>query len=162
VYVDISYNGKTYKRIYVWANPALHNRVKELEKNKKPGQKIVVTSLKRTAGKIQARKNGDSVSLTETPLLAGVNLQDVEITPAFGRIGIVNNGSVFAYEGGNITSPRPIYTINKPNGTIVYIKNVNHSENPLDEIPITVARKTFKDSADFIIKCLQEINTIGD
>lgn len=162
VYVDISYKGKTYKHIYVWANPALHNRVKELEKNKKPGQKIVVTSLKRTAGKIQSRKNGASVSLTDTPLLAGVSLQDIEITPTFGRIGIVNNGSVIAYEGGNITSPRPIYTINKPNGTIVYIKNVNHSENPLDEIPITVARKTFKDSADFIIKCLQEINTIGD
>ena len=162
VYVDISYNGKTYKRIYVWANPALHNRVKELEKNKKPGQKIVVTSLKRTAGKIQARKNGSSVSLTETPLLAGVNLQDVEITPAFGRIGIIKNGAVMVYEGGDITQPRAIYTLNKPDGTIVYVKNVNHKENPLDEVPVTVARKTFKDSADFIIECLRNIDTIND
>lgn len=162
VYVDISYNRKTYKRIYVWANPALHNRVKELEKNKKPGQKIVVTSLKRTAGKIQARKNGASVSLTETPLLAGVNLQDIEITPAFGRIGIVKDGSVIAYEGGDVTQPRPIGTLNKPNGTIVFVKNVNHKENQLDEVPVTIARKTFKDSADFIIECLRNIDTIND
>lgn len=37
VYVDITYNGKTYKRIFVYADPTLLAKVQALEKVKQPG-----------------------------------------------------------------------------------------------------------------------------
>lgn len=39
-------------------------------------------------------------------------------------------------------------------------KNLNHKENPTDTVPVTIARKTFSDSADFIIESLRQIDTI--
>ena len=49
---------------------------------------------------------------------------------------------------------------NMPEGTVVFLKNPNHKENPNERIPVTVARKTFADSADFIIESLQQFSTI--
>lgn len=168
VFANITYNGKTYEGIHIWANPKLYDKVKELERTKKDGQKIVATSLKRTAGEIKTREDGKSVSVLDSPLMAGQDLQTIEFTYENGIIGFVNNGDIQAYAGGDLTQPRTIYTYkgsNKPapaDGTIIYIKNPNHKENPNEAIPVGIKRKTFKDSADFIVECLQQINSIND
>ena len=167
VYVDITYNGKTYKGIHVWATQALYDKVKSLESNKN-NQKVVATALKRTSGEIQYRKDGKSVPLTETSLLAGINLKEVELTYDNRTIGIVNNGNVIAYLNGDLTQPRPIFSFNTQkrsapkDGTVIFVKNPNHKENPNEAVPVGLKRKTFKDSADFIIKCLTNFNSIND
>lgn len=161
VYADITYNGKTYKRIYVWATPALQQKIENLEKDKKDGQRIVATALKRTGGKIIKQDGGKSVPLTDTPLLAGVDLRDLEFSAADGRFGFINNGNLISFDNGDINQPRILQTgLQQPNGTIMMRKNANHKENPTETIPVTVSRKTFKDSADFIIESLKQINTI--
>jgi hypothetical protein len=50
VYVDVTYKGKTYKRIFVYADNTLLTKVQALEKVKQPGQKIVATNISRTKG----------------------------------------------------------------------------------------------------------------
>ena len=161
LYADINYGGKTYKRLYIWDNGTLQKKVEELEKNAN-GKRIVATAMKRTAGKIQARKDGKSVPVTDTSLLAGQKLEDLEFTIEDGRFGIVRKGNVVSFAGGDVTQPRDMYTNlhGVPEGTLVFVKNPNHKENPNERIPVTVARKTFSDSADFIIETLQQFSTI--
>jgi hypothetical protein len=160
LYADITYNGKTYKRLYVWDNGTLRAKVEALEATKKPGQRIVATAMKRTAGKIQKRKDGKSVSVLDTPLLAGQQLDQLEFTAEDGRFGIVHEGRAKSFAGGNITQPTDIaVNLNMPDGTIVFMKSTNRRENPTEQIPVTVARKTFADSADFIIETLQQFST---
>ena len=161
VYAKLTYNGKTYERIFVWATPSLLQKIQDLEKDKKEGQRIVASAIKRTGGLIIKQDGGKSVPLTETSLLAGINLQDVEFTVADGRFGFVNDGNLVSFENGDTNQPRILQTgLRQPNGTIVMRKNLNHKENPTDTIPVTIARKTFSDSADFIIESLRQIDTI--
>ena len=161
VYARITYGGKTYERIFIWANSALLQKVQDLEKDKKDGQRIVATAIKRTGGKIIKQEGGKSVVITETSLLAGVNLKDLEFTSSDGRFGFINDGNLFSFDNGDINQPRILQTgMKQPNGTIAMRKNLNYKENPTETTPITVARKTFKDSADFIIESLKQINTI--
>ena len=160
MYADITYGDKTYKRLYIWDNGTLQRKVEELEKNAN-GKRIVATAMKRTAGKIKPRKDGKSVPVTDTPLLAGQKLEDLEFTVEDGRFGFIRKKRITAFVGGDVTQPQDIYPneLDVPEGTIVFVKNPNHKENPTERIPVTVARKTFADSADFIIETLQQFNT---
>lgn len=98
VYVDITYNGKTYKRIFVYADPTLLAKVQALEKVKQPGQKIVATNISRTKG---ALISGEVKSVTESGLV-DQPIEELEFTPQNMSFGFVKNGNIVAFPNGNI------------------------------------------------------------
>lgn len=175
VYADITYNGKTYKRIYIYAarksgqrtddQTDLYQKVKQLEDNKQPGQKIVATAMKRTAGQIQYQDKNEEVLLTDTNLLAGMPLGELEFSTT-GIFGFVKDGDVVAFADGDVTKEEPIYTYkgsNKQapaNGTLLCIKNPNHKENQNEAVPVGIKYKTYKDSIEFIVSCLKSFNSL--
>lgn len=158
VYIDVAYKGKTYKRIYVWDNPTLIAKVQALEKIKQPGQKLVVTNITRTNGKILP---GKTKPVLESSLI-DQNIEDLEFTSSNKSFGWVKNGKVISFVGSNKNQQDIIGEANMPNGALVYMKRVprQKSEGGDKFIPVGIQRQTLYRDADFIIDCLKKIDAI--
>ena len=160
MYVDITYKGKTYKHIYVYADPNLFKKLQALEKNKQPGQKIVATSVSRTEGEI---KKGDMRPIKDADLLS-IPVDRLTFT-AEGGFGFAKGNQLVSFAGDNPNTQDIIYTFTKDgheDGKIYYLKRLPRNEgNRKDQIvPIEIGRKTLGKDADFIIDCIKNIDTL--
>ena len=176
LYADINYKGHEYKRVYVQthnrdiitdAGKYLLDRVIQLEKTKKPGQKIVAVSMNRTSGQIGIRPDKKYVSITEAGLVSEINLSDVEFSTTDKRFGFVKNGDVISFVNGNDKQQQSIYTFSgrniliPANGTFVFIKSTNHQEKSVQQqMPIVLERAKLSDNFNFIIDCLRNIDLL--
>lgn len=159
VYADITYNGKTYKRIFVYADPTLLTKVQALEKIKQPGQKIVATNLSRTKGEI---KSGEIKSVTESGLV-DQSVEQLEFTPQNMSFGFVKNGNIVAFPNGNTKQQDIIGKTQAPNGTMVYMKRIPRTESEGGDkfIPVSVSRRSLAGDGDFIVDCLKKVDALG-
>ena len=160
MYVDITYKGKEYKHIYVYADPALFDKLKTLEKNKQPGQKIVATAASRTEGEIME----DTVRPIKDSGLLSVPVERLTFT-ADGGFGFAKNNQLVSFVGDNPNTQDVIYTFTKAghdDGKIYYLKKLPRNEgNRKDQIvPVEVGRKTLGKDADFIIDCIKNVDTL--
>ena len=160
MYVDITYKGKEYKHIYVYADPKLFEKLQDLEKNKQPGQKIVATAASRTEGdikKVAFRPIQDSDLLT-------IPVDRITFT-ADGGFGLVKNNQLKCFVGDNPNIEDIIYTFTKgdhDDGKWYYLKTLRRNEGTRKDqiIPVEIGRKTLGKDADFIIDCLKNIDTL--
>ena len=159
VYADITYNGKTYKRIFIYADPTLLTKVQALEKIKQPGQKIVATNLSRTKGEI---KPGEVKSVTESGLV-DQSVEQLEFTPQNMSFGFVKNGNIVAFPNGNTKQQDIIGKTQAPNGTMVYMKRIPRTESEGGDkfIPVSVSRRSLAGDGDFIVDCLKKVDALG-
>lgn len=158
IYVDITYKGKTYKRIFVYADNTLLTKVQALEKVKQPGQKIVATNISRTKGKI---KPGETKSVIESGLVDQKPMQ-LEFTPQNMSFGFVKNGNIIAFPNNNAKQQDIIGKTSAPNGTLIYMKRVPRTESEGGDkfIPVAVGRRSLAGDADFIVDCLKKIDAL--
>lgn len=158
VYVDITYKGKTYKRIFVYADNTLLTKVQALEKVKQPGQKIVATNISRTKGEI---KSGETKSVTESGLVDQEPMQ-LEFTPQNMSFGFVKDGNIVAFPNNNTKQQDTIGKTSAPNGTLIYMKRVPRTESEGGDkfIPVAVGRRSLAGDADFIVDCLKKIDAL--
>lgn len=158
VYVDITYKGKTYKRIFVYADNTLLTKVQALEKVKKPGQKIVATNISRTKGEI---KSGETKSVTESGLVDQEPML-LEFTPQNMSFGFVKDGNIVAFPNNNTKQQDTIGKTAAPNGTLIYMKRVPRTESEGGDkfIPVAVGRRSLAGDADFIVDCLKKIDAL--
>jgi len=158
VYVDITYKGKTYKRIFVYADNTLLTKVQALEKVKKPGQKIVATNISRTKGEI---KSGETKSVTESGLIDQEPMQ-LEFTPQNMSFGFVKDGNIVAFPNNNTKQQDTIGKTVAPNGTLIYMKRVPRTESEGGDkfIPVAIGRRSLAGDADFIVDCLKKIDAL--
>lgn len=160
MYVDITYKGKKYEHIYVYADPKLFEKLLTLEKNKQPGQKIVATAASRTEGdikKVAFRPIQDSDLLT-------IPADRITFT-ADGGFGLVKNNELKCFVGDNPNVEDIIYTFTKgdhDDGKWYYLKTLRRNEGTRKDqiIPVEIGRKTLGKDADFIIDCLKNIDTL--
>ena len=158
VYVDITYKGKTYKRIFVYADNTLLTKVQALEKVKKPGQKIVATNISRTKGEI---KPGETKSVTESGLV-DQELMQLEFTPQNMSFGFVKDGNIVAFPNNNTKQQDTIGKTVAPNGTLIYMKRVPRTESEGGDkfIPVAIGRRSLAGDANFIVDCLKKIDAL--
>lgn len=159
VYADVSYNGKTYKRIFVYADQTLLTKVQALEKIKQPGQKIVATNLSRTNGEI---KSGDIKPVLESGLV-DQSAEQLAFTSQNMSFGFVKSGNIIAFSGNNTTQQDVIGKTSAPDSTMVYMKRIPRAESEGGDkfIPVSVSRRSLAGDGDFIIDCLKKIDTLG-
>lgn len=158
VYVDITYKGKTYKRIFVYADNTLLTKIQALEKIKQPGQNIVATNISRTKGVI---KSGETKSVTESGLVDQEPMQ-LEFTPQNMSFGFVKDGNIVAFPNNNTKQQDIIGKASAPNGTLIYMKRVPRTESEGGDklIPVAIGRRSLAGDANFIIDCLKKIDAI--
>lgn len=160
MYVDITYKGKEYKHIYVYADPKLFEKLQALEKNKQPGQKIVATAASRTEGDI---KEGTVRPIQDLDLLT-VPVDRITFT-AEGGFGIVKGNQLKSFVGDNPNTEDIIYIFPKgqhEDGRLYYLKKLKRNESTRKDqiIPVEIGRKTLDKDANFIIDCLKNIDTL--
>lgn len=159
VYADITYKGKTYKHLFVYDNPQLTEKVKQLSQYKKDGEKIVATNITRTAGK---RKEKEDTPILKTTLV-DQDINDVSMDSASRTFGFVKNGKVYAFAGSDITIQDPILEeTTLPNGSFVYLKKIlrSQSEGGDKYVPVVIAENNLAKDADFILDCLKNIDVL--
>lgn len=159
VYVNVTYKGKTYKRIFVYADQTLITKVQALEKIKQPGQKIVATNISRTKGEI---KSGEVKNVLESGLV-DQPVEELEFTPQNMSFGFVKNGNIVAFPNNDTKQQDIIGKTSAIDGTMVYMKRIPRTESEGGDkfIPVAVSRCSLAGDADFIIDCLKRIDSIG-
>lgn len=178
LYADITYKRNTWKRIKIDTSyngtqfpqgTRLLHQVKELERTKKPGQRIVAmrSTMNRTRGRIKLAVNDKNqlvyVSVNNTDLFAGEDIYDIEFSPAYGKIGIIDNsGQAVTFDAAD-TQRKPIFSWKNPKhipakGTIIYVKHVRKDELDKDSlIPVGIDRvKMTDEDAQFILQFLDQ------
>lgn len=184
VFVDISYNGKTWKHIEIdtqyydmrerHAFPIpngqkLLNQIKELEKIRKAGQRIVPVraTMNRTDGRIKKTTDGSYLSIHNTDLFANEDVYDIEFSFTYGKLGIVDKtGQLVTFDTSD-KDRKPIYAWERPEdvpeeGTMMYLKPVRKDEiNKTVDIPVALDRvKLTENDANFIINLLKNPNLL--
>lgn len=159
VYVNVTYKGKTYKRIFVYADQTLITKVQALEKIKQPGQKIVATNISRTKGEI---KPGEVKNVLESGLV-DQPVEELEFTPQNMSFGFVKNGNIVAFPNNDTKQQDIIGKTSAIDGTMVYMKRIPRTESEGGDkfIPVAVSRRSLAGDADFIVDCLKRIDSIG-
>lgn len=159
VYVNVTYKGKTYKRIFVYADQTLITKVQALEKIKQPGQKIVATNISRTKGEI---KSGEVKNVLESGLV-DQPVEELEFTPQNMSFGFVKNGNIVAFPNNDTKQQDIIGKTSAIDGTMVYMKRIPRTESEGGDkfIPVAVSRRSLAGDADFIVDCLKRIDSIG-
>ncbi len=161
VYANITYKGKTYNRVFIYATPSLLNKVQLLEKTKQPGQKIIATNITRTNGTVVYGKTRPALDTN----LVDQDIKEVSFDSSDMQFGYIKNGNVVAFTGGNQKLQDVIYKFenaNVKNGTLVYLKRVPRSDSEGGDkfIPVTLRQKSLGADADFIIETLQHIDLL--
>ena len=177
VYVDIKHNGKEYKHIEIdtryngdlFANgKRLIEKIEQLEKERKPGQRIVPVraTMNRTAGAIKLAVDKDGrytyLPVSSTDLFADEDIYDIEFSSSYGNIGFVNNKGDVVTFGKDISNQTVIYQWSDPSyvpnsGTLIYLKRVHKDELNRDSvIPVAIDRTKLTDGdANFILNLIQ-------
>lgn len=160
--IDISYNGKMTTN-----GEILYNKVQELEKTKKPGQKIIAKkdAVSRTNGRIKLardqRGNVAYIQIQQTDLFANEDLFDIEFSTTYGNIGFVDDKQqLITFDSASGINVPMLFQFSHDvpaPGTLVYLKHVGRNELNRDAIiPIAIDRVTLKDSdIDFIFDLIK-------
>lgn len=161
LYANITYKGKTYNRMFIYATPSLLNKVLQLESTKQPGQKIVVTNITRTNGTVVY---GDTRPVLDTNLV-DQDIKNVSFDSADMQFGYTKNGNVVAFANGNQKLQDSIYKFENAdvkNGSLVYLKRIPRSDSEGGDkfIPVTLQQKSLADDADFIVETLSHIDLL--
>lgn len=176
VYVDISYNGKTWNHIEVDTKyngtffpkgERLVNEIRRLQEQKTNGQRIVPirATMNRTQGaiKVAKDKNGREtyIPVLNTDLFANEDLYDIEFSTSYNKIGYVDRKKrVVTFDtNGEL---KPIYTWKNENnasqeGSLIYLKHVRKDELNRDSIiPVGINKIKLTDNdAGFLVYLLQ-------
>lgn len=159
VYCDITYNGKQFKHIKVdtkkpgggWipAGELLFNNIQDLQKNLKPGQKIVAVNgqMNRTNGAIM--HNAQKLPAINTDLFSGVDIYDID-SDQRGNVGYFDGTDVKSYDDKPIYS-FPADIMPKGVGALYYIKRVPRNElgvGVTQPIPIEIEGAKLKNESD--------------
>lgn len=162
MYANITYKGKTYEGIFIYADPGLLLKVQQLEQKKTKDQKIVATKMSRTAGKMET---GETISVLSSGLVSQSPAQ-LEFTSTNKSFGYVKGKMVTAFIGDNIKMEDKIYEF--PNnipaeGTMVYLKTLPRSTSEGGDavIPVPVSKRSLAGDADFIVDCLRNVNILN-
>ena len=167
VYCNITYKGKQFKHILVdtkyrgqWTENGknLFDKIQQLSKQLKPGQKIVAINgeMNRTKGRILHHTGANSQKpAISTDLFSGQDIYNVDFNKN-GNVGYSNGQQVQVIDGS------PIYTFDQSerlpgNGALIYVKRVPRNEmstNPA--IPVTLDRikLTKQSDIDFLINAI--------
>jgi len=125
VLVDITYGGKTWKNIRIdtsyngtkFTNGIkLIQDIKRLQESKAANQRIVPVraTMTRTRGIIKLAINKDSrvvyQPISNTDLFAGEDVYDIEFSPTYGNVGIIDNSGRAVVFDGLVTKRNVVYT----------------------------------------------------
>lgn len=170
--VRTTYNGHTYSDIDIQVanNPkgtAIMQALKEAQANAKPGQKVVLTGMNRTAGIV---KVGPQVNMLQSPLLYGQSIYDISTESSQFMFGLgkldKTTGTVRVMAQGSTESGESkIYEFAKGHGTpgVLYsiirpaYKNTEGRPKPLAHNVYN--EKITSEDADLIIEMLGSVNT---
>lgn len=179
VFVDISYGGKSWKHVeidtqyydmrerHAFPIPAgqqLLKEIKDLEKIKKPGQRIVPVraTMNRTDGRVVKTKDGSYLPIHKTNLFADEDIYDIEFSFTYKRLGIIDKTETLRTFDSSPSDRKTIYTWTRPQdvpakGTLMHLVPVRKDE--LDStifMPVAIDRvKLTENDAKFILNLLQ-------